>query len=136
MAHLPAVVVAGDLGLPIAAHNLQRIVKSEQKFHILVIAGVQQLRVELLDGGDLWGHGNQLRNCFFLKRFYKICVVFIQPLLQGVLPFTAHRAPLPFRGTCLRGGLCPMVCWSVLTSMPRSMAWRISAHIPSVHSGP
>ena len=50
MAHLTAVVVASDLGLPIAPHNLQRIVKPEQKFHILLIAGVQQLLMELLSG--------------------------------------------------------------------------------------
>ena len=39
----------------------------------------------LRGGGDLRGHGNQLGGCFFLKRRYKSCVVFIQPLLQGVL---------------------------------------------------
>ena len=45
---------------------------------------------------------------------------------------TAHLERLPFRAACLRGGLRPMVSWSVLTSMPRSMAWlamwRIQTH--------
>ena len=61
MAHLDAVVIAGELGFPIAPHNLQRVVKPEQELHIVLITGVQQLLVEHPGGGDLGGHGNQLR---------------------------------------------------------------------------
>ena len=55
MAHFALVAVSCDLGFPTAPHNLQRVIELEQKFHVIVITGVQQLPAELLGSGNLRG---------------------------------------------------------------------------------
>ena len=67
MAHFTAMVIASDLGCPIAPYHLQRIVKLEQERHIIGIAGIQQFLIALFRGDDLWGHGNQFGDGFSLK---------------------------------------------------------------------
>lgn len=64
MVYLSAVVVDSNFGFPIAPHNLQRIVKSEQEDRISLIADVWQLLIELLGCGDLRDYSDPLGDRF------------------------------------------------------------------------
>ena len=85
-------IASGDLGLPIAPYNLQRIVKPEQEGHILLIAGVRQFLADLLGRGDLRGQIDQLGGAFALESRNVSLIILLQPVPQNRFHFAAHLA--------------------------------------------